>query len=292
MESRVAASRTTVRTRTLYFEDFRPGQRWTSTTRRITADDLAAFTELSGDRHPLHTDPEWAARTRFERPVLHGPFGIAAFLGFLHDMGLAGESVIALLDTNWRYLKPLYVGDTLQCTLTITRCRRTSDPHQGVVHRHVILENQRGERVQEGTSAVLVHARGTGPDPVALAPGTVEWGSGLAELLAQNEQFTSATATWDGTIGLRSGDNEVQLRVYLGRIIDVARRTPHGPTFTLAADELTWTELLTGERNDLVARMMRGQFHATGDAYEYLRLTKVLYLITDAARALAEEARA
>lgn len=288
----MAASQSAVRTQSPHFEDFRPGQRWTSSTRRITAEDLAAFAELSGDRHPLHTDPEWAARTRFGRPVLHGPFGIAVFLGFLHDMGLAGESVIALLDTNWRYLKPMYVGDSLQCTLTVTRCRRTSDPHQGVVHRHVVLENQRGEHVQEGTSAVLVRARGTGPDPASLAPGTVAWGSGVAELLARDKRFAEATATWDGAIGLRAGEHEVQLRVYLGRIIDVARRTPHGPTFTLAADEPTWIELLTGERNDLVARMMRGQFHATGDAYEYLRLTKVLHVITDAARELAQEARA
>lgn len=272
-----------------HFEDFRVGQRFSSGERSVTATDLAAFTELSGDAHPLHSDPAYAATTRFGAPILQGPFGLAVFFGLFHELGLAGESVVALLDTNWRYLKPIYVGDAVRFELTITGCRRTSGGDEGVVDRHVVLLNQHGEKVQEGTSAVLVRARERGEDPVHLAFGTVAWGEQLAALLTDDARFTSAAATWDGTIGLRCETREVQLRVYKGRIIDVARRTPHGSTFTVGAAELTWTELVTGPRNDFVQRAMRGQFEVTGSGYEYLRLTKVLSVLVDSARRLAEE---
>ncbi|MCC5697342.1 hypothetical protein LH612_29755 [Klebsiella pneumoniae] len=72
-------------------------------------------------------------------------------------------------------------------------------------------------------------------------------------------------------------------------MIEVTRRAAHGATFTLDADELVWTELITGACNDFMQRVMRGQFKVTGSGYEYLRLTKVLHVVVDNARKLAAE---
>ena len=110
---------------TAHFEDFRLGQRYSGGDRLVTADDLAAFADVSGDRHPLHTDPEYAAAQGFAKPLLHGPFGLAAVFGWFHELGLARTSVVALLDTNWRYLAPIHVGDRVRFEMTITRCHRT-----------------------------------------------------------------------------------------------------------------------------------------------------------------------
>ncbi|MGC9666158.1 MaoC/PaaZ C-terminal domain-containing protein [Planosporangium sp. 12N6] len=275
-----------------YFEDFTVGERFESGTRVVTDTDLKAFTEISGDRHRLHTDPEYAATTRFGSPIVHGPFGVAVFFGLFHDLHLVDDTVVALLDTDWRYLAPVTVGDTLRFRMTITRCRRTSSGSEGVVNRHVVLLNQRDEPVQEGSTAMLVRARDTGPDPVWSAFGTAPWADALVERLAADVRFTSATSSWDGTVGLRCGDAEIHLRVYRGAVIEVTRRAPHGATFTLAASELTWTELVTGPVNDFMRRAMRGQFQVTGSGYEYLRLTKVLHVIVDNARALAAEGAA
>jgi acyl dehydratase/putative sterol carrier protein len=273
----------------LFFEDFVVGRRFESGPRTVSEQDLKGFTEISGDRHPLHTDARYAAGTRFGSPILQGPFGVAVFFGLFHELHLVDESVVALLDTNWRYLAPIQVGDTLRFEMTITGCRRTSKGTEGVVNRHVVLLNQRDERVQEGTTAVLVRARGTGPDPVSHAFGTPAWAAALAQRLAGDERFTCATSSWDGTVGLRCGEAEVHLRIYRGKVIEVTRRAPHGATFTLGASELVWSELITGPRNDFMQRAMRGQFQVTGSGYEYLRLTKVLHVIVDNARALAAE---
>ena len=35
----------------------------------VTTEDIAKFTEVSGDTNPLHSDPDYAARTRFKEPI-------------------------------------------------------------------------------------------------------------------------------------------------------------------------------------------------------------------------------
>jgi len=271
------------------FEDFVVGQGFEAGPRRVTEADLETFAAISGDHHPLHADPDFAARTRFDRPVLHGPFGLAVVFGLFHELGLVVGTEVALLDTMWTYRAPIYVGDALSMTMTITRCRRGRDATAGVVNRHVELRNQAGEIVQQGTTAFLVPARTAGPDPVGLAFACPEWGVALAAALNEDGRFGAAVASWDGTIGLRSGSDEIQLRVYRGRVLEAVRRTPAGPTFTLAASELTWTELVTGPRNDFMRRVMLEEFTTTGNAYEYLRMTKALDLIVDAARRIGQE---
>lgn len=237
-----------------YFEDFVVGQRFEGPERKVTEDDLR-LAGASGD--------------------------------VLCELGLLDGPGVALLETTWRYLAPVHAGDTLRPETTITRCRRSGD--QGTVTRHVVLRNQHGERVQQGNVAVFVRTRDDGADPVGRAFGTVAWGEALARRLADDTRFTNATASWDGTVGLRCGDDEVQLRIYKGRVLETTARAPHGATFTVEADELTWTELLTGPRNDFTRRAMASQFAARGSGYEYLRLTKALTVLVDVARQLAEQ---
>ncbi len=236
-----------------YFEDFAVGQRVDCPERKVTEDDPRPLGTVGGEL-------------------------------LAHELGLTDEPAVALLATTWRYLEQVHVGDTLRCETTVTRCRRSGE--QGTVNRHVVVRNQHGERVLQGGVAVLVRAREPGTDQVGRAFGTVAWGQALARRLADDARFTGATASWDGTIGVRCGDDEVQLRIYKGTVIEATRRVPHGATFTVEADELTWTELLTGPRNDFTRRAMAGQFAARGDGYEYLRLTKALIALVDVAREL------
>src|SRR5690606_1919127 len=139
-----------------YFEDFEVGRTYTGPERTLSPTDVAAFAELSGDRHPVHT--------RDEQPLVHGPLGIACFFGWLYETGL-GAHVEAALDTRWRYLAPLHPGDRVSYEMTITRARRTSARVNGVIGRHVLVRDQRGVLVEEGETAALVTARdATGDD--------------------------------------------------------------------------------------------------------------------------------
>ncbi|WP_433802091.1 MaoC/PaaZ C-terminal domain-containing protein [Actinomycetospora sp. CA-084318] len=259
-----------------WLEDFVVGERFTSATRTVTADDLAAFTRLSGDDHPLHTGPA---------AMLQGPFGIAVAMGLMQSLGLHGEAVAGLLDTHWSYRAPIRVGDVVHLELTILRVRRTRSGTRGTVTRHMRLVGDDGVTRQEGTTTALVTARTPGPDDDRRAFGTVGWGRALVDAL--DPEVATVLETWDGTIGLRCDDDEVHLRVYRGAVIDVSRRAPHGATFTLVADASTWLELVEAPDNPFLRLAMTGRLSATGDGYEYLRLTRALHLVVDAARAIA-----
>lgn len=259
-----------------HFEDFAVGERFTSAPRPVTAEDLAGFTRLSGDDHPLHTGPE---------AILQGPFGVAIAMGLMQSLGIHGDAVQGLLDTHWSYRAPVRVGATVRLDLTIVRCRRTRGGGRGIVTRLMRLVDDDGATLQEGTTAALVAARGEGPDPVGRAFGTVAWARAVVEALPP--AVGEALETWDGTVGLRCDDDEVQLRIYRGAVIDVGTRAPHGATFTLGADAATWLELVEGPDNPFMRLAMTGRFTVSGDGYEYLRLTAALNRLVDAVREVA-----
>lgn len=268
---------------TRFLEDFAPGDVSRSPEFVLGPGDLEAFAAVSGDRHPMHL-PSGPGE-----PVGHGPLGLARYFGTVYDEGCIAENVLALLDTRWTYRAPLRMGVALHYTTTITRTRRTSAGDRGVVNRWIELRDADGTVVQEGSSAVLLSARTPGDpadDPVSRTPLSLRWAGELAERVVGDEVFAGATQLFDGAVGLASENNTVVLRVYKGRVIDVATRTPAGPTFTLAGSELAWARLLTGPENDLLLRTHRGEFWGTGNTYVYLQMTAALQAIADTARAM------
>jgi hypothetical protein len=45
--------------------------------KQVSAEDVAQFAQVTGDTQPLHTDPDFAARTRFRQPIAHGMLVLA-----------------------------------------------------------------------------------------------------------------------------------------------------------------------------------------------------------------------
>lgn len=274
----------------MYFEDFRVGQIFHSPPHVITEEALLQFAEVSGDKAPIHVDADYAAGTQFGQRLVHGPYGLARFFGALHDLGIVDKTVIGLLDTNWRYLKPVFVGDSLTFDITVTRCRRTSAGDRGVVNRHVLLKRKDGTVLQEGTTAFMLMARGRaepGSDSAALDFCGPRWTKDLAAHLTADAEFVAATRSFDGTIGLMAGTVATSLRIYKGKILEAAPKSLLGSTFTVQASELVWTQLMTGPRNDFIPRTLRGEFSVADSGYDYLRLTKALMRIWETGREMA-----
>ncbi len=72
----------------------------------------ALLYSLSGDRAPIHTDPQVARRAGFERPILHGlcTFGFAG-RALLH--ATCGDDPARFRSMEGRFAKPAYPGDEL-----------------------------------------------------------------------------------------------------------------------------------------------------------------------------------
>jgi acyl dehydratase len=80
---------------------------------RAVREDQALLYRLSGDRNPLHADPEFAARAGFERPVLHGLCTYGMTLKAVVDTLLDGD-VTRVRSCTARFAGVVYPGETLR----------------------------------------------------------------------------------------------------------------------------------------------------------------------------------
>jgi acyl dehydratase len=77
-----------------------------------TRPEQALLYRLSGDRNPLHTDPAFAARGGFSRPILHGlcTYGITGRV-LLHE--LCGSDPARFASMSGRFSSPVLPGEPL-----------------------------------------------------------------------------------------------------------------------------------------------------------------------------------
>ncbi len=144
----------------LYFEDVRAGDTFESPTRTITETDLVDFAGLSGDFNPLHTDEEFAKTTEYGHRIAHGSLVLSIVTGLRQRMGLFDRTIIGLLEIrSWRFLKPVFIGDTIQAVTVIKELRETSKSDRGLMIQGIQVLNQHGEVVQEGEFVMLIRRR-------------------------------------------------------------------------------------------------------------------------------------
>ena len=87
-------------------------------TRTVTGRDIELFTEITGDRNPIHYDAELAARSRFGGIVVQG--GVTSgLLNALVAEQLPGPGSV-FLEVAWRFLAPVRPGDVITAEATVT----------------------------------------------------------------------------------------------------------------------------------------------------------------------------
>jgi acyl dehydratase len=90
-------------------------------SREVTARDIELFTEISGDRNPLHYDEEVAKGTRFGEIVVQG--GVTtAILNAVVAEELPGPGTV-FLQVNWSFKAPVRPGDTITGEVEVTKSR-------------------------------------------------------------------------------------------------------------------------------------------------------------------------
>ena len=146
----------------LYLEDFKEGEEMISMGRTITESDVVMFAGITGDWNPLHTDEEFARTTVFGKRIAHGALGFIVHSGlFTRIDRIQRSATVAVLGFNeWRYTRPIFIGDTLRLKLKVISIRESATKKdRGVLTLKRELINQKDEVVQEGTSDTLVLRR-------------------------------------------------------------------------------------------------------------------------------------
>src|SRR3954452_12114524 len=90
-------------------------------TRTVEERDIVLFTEISGDRNPIHYDDDLAAQSRFGRVVVQG--GVTSgLLNAVVAEDLPGPGSV-FLEVAWRFRSPVSPGDEITAEVTVTSTR-------------------------------------------------------------------------------------------------------------------------------------------------------------------------
>lgn len=84
---------------------------------KFTQDEVNRFADVTGDKNPVHTNAEFAAKTMFKRPIMHGMLGAALF-SKVFGVLFPGEGTI-YLKQSLSFLKPMYVDVNYEAVFTV-----------------------------------------------------------------------------------------------------------------------------------------------------------------------------
>ncbi len=145
-----------------YFDELDIGDSLTTHRRTVTEADIVNFAGLSGDFFYAHMDDIAARDSLFGKRVAHGYWVLSAAAGLFVDPA-PGPVLANYGMDNLRFTKPVFVGDTIQATLTCKQKTLKDTPPdgvpQGVVAWDVNVSNQDGEMVATYTILTLVRRK-------------------------------------------------------------------------------------------------------------------------------------
>ncbi|KLK95087.1 hypothetical protein AA309_00035 [Microvirga vignae] len=143
------------------FDDIAVGEKFTSSSRTVFDADIVAFAGISGDFNRLHIDDVFAASTIHKRRIAHGML-IASIVSGLRSR-LDDYAMIGFMETQRRFVAPVFPGDTITVTYEVIEARRSkSRPDTGVVTLDVVVTKQTGETVQTGRDTLLIESNSRG----------------------------------------------------------------------------------------------------------------------------------
>jgi acyl dehydratase len=144
----------------LYFEEFSVGQKVVTEKRTVTEDDIMTFARVSGDNNRIHTDPEFSKTTIFGRQVAHGLLGLAIASGLAWQTGILDGTVIAFREVKeWKFIKPVFIGDSIYVELQTIETRALPRISGGSVTITLEVKNQEDEVCHRGLWTVLMMSK-------------------------------------------------------------------------------------------------------------------------------------
>ncbi len=148
------------------FERLSVGQRFESGERTVRDTDVIVFCALTGDWHPQHCDPDWAAASPFGERIAHGMLVLSLAVGLVP---LDPERVLALRRvSDVVFKRPVRLNEAIAVSGEITALRPI-DERSGLVDFAWQIRNQEGALVARASVQVLWRAGAAADDCEAAA---------------------------------------------------------------------------------------------------------------------------
>src|SRR5918996_860675 len=123
-------------------------------SRTVSTRDIELFTEMTGDRNPLHYDQSRAEATRFGGIIVQG--GVTSgLLNALVAEDLPGPGSV-FLHVDWSFKAPVHPGDELTAEAEVLEARADKP----ITRLRTTITNQDGVVVLDGTALVYTEPLG------------------------------------------------------------------------------------------------------------------------------------
>jgi len=143
-----------------YFEEFVVGEKVVTEKRTVTEADIMDFARISGDDNRIHTDPEFSKTTPFGQQIAHGLLGLSIASGLAWQTGLMDGTVIAFREVKeWKFVKPVFIGDTIYNELETTEVKALPRIGGGSVTIKMEVKNQNDDVCHRGIWVVLIMSK-------------------------------------------------------------------------------------------------------------------------------------
>lgn len=128
-----------------YFEEFQLNDVRQTKGRTITETDIVIHAGQSGDFFPHHMDEEWCKSQPFKKRIAHGTLIFSVAIGLTADF--VNEVSMTYGYERLRFIKPVFINDTIKVTVTIKELKDHKKPEYGLVTELVECFNQQNELV-------------------------------------------------------------------------------------------------------------------------------------------------
>ena len=138
----------------VYFEEYNLNDLRQTTGRTITETDIVIHAGQTGDFFPHHMDAEWCKTQPFKQRMAHGT------LIFSIAVGMTANAINPVAMTygyeRLRFLKPVFIGDTITVKITVKQKKDYKKPGYGLVTESVEVFNEHNDLVMICEHILLV----------------------------------------------------------------------------------------------------------------------------------------
>jgi acyl dehydratase len=117
---------------------------------QFSQEEVNRFAEVTGDKNPVHLDADYASKTMFKRPIMHGMLSASLFSKVFGTL-FPGEGTI-YLKQSLMFLKPMYVDTAYEAVFTVKEV--VKDKNRAVVET-LIKDKNTGNVCTSGEATVL-----------------------------------------------------------------------------------------------------------------------------------------
>ncbi len=133
-------------------------------TRQFTEKDMLSFADVTRDYNPIHFEKRFADVKNFNDRICHG-----LLVGsILTEIG--GQIGWLASEMNFRFKRPVYFGDTIECTVTISEIDERNRARAEAIYRNqdgtIILEADLAGIIPGEPEKEVLAAMAAGGDPM------------------------------------------------------------------------------------------------------------------------------